>query len=290
MKRRTLLLGLGSVAAGATLIGGSEAFSDASADRGVGVSVASDPEALLGIEGTSNTSVTPSFTNNTNVTMDVTLDSSESIELDVDDNGTWETSPVTFSLSSGQTREVNVRFAGECNDAGPATLDIDATLLDGSTDVGSITLSRDVEIPESGQVAVTPNVKSAGNSGFYEFELENTGCVDVTIVGLGINETTEPTADKVGGRDNDDIFTAEGQSVASTVIPIDNSNPDSATIVSLDQNVSLDQDITKTFEFDRFRTASNGNAPMKDEDVKITLEFSDGSTLVEKLCPNACSL
>jgi len=292
VSRRKVLGGLGvglAAIGGGSLAVGTRAYDSVEADRTTNVSTADDPSALLGLEGNDDTSVTPTVTNNTNNSMDVTFDSSESVEFDVGTNGTYEAVPVTFSLASGETKEVAISYTGDCTDAGSATIDKTVDLLDGGSTVGSITLSRTWQIPESGQIQVTANVKSAGNSGKYEFELENTGCFDVTITGLGINETTNTDATKVGGKNNDDILTQGGTAIVSSVIPIDNSDPDNATIVDFDTNVPLAQNETKTFTFDRFRDDANNNVKMKGDDVKTTLQFSDGSTAVTKLCLNGCS-
>ena len=49
MKRRTLLVGLGSAAAGSAVVFGSGAFTQVSADRGVTIGIDRDSEALLAL-------------------------------------------------------------------------------------------------------------------------------------------------------------------------------------------------------------------------------------------------
>lgn len=50
MRRRRLIVGLGSVSVGAGLMTGSGAFSNVQADRGVSLAVVKDPEAYLGLD------------------------------------------------------------------------------------------------------------------------------------------------------------------------------------------------------------------------------------------------
>lgn len=296
ISRRKLLVGAGAVLTGAGLTS-TGAFSSVVADRETRINETTDPNALLGIADYDTTSTT-SITNNTNSRMDVTLNSAESVEFDVGTDGTTLAPPVTpsddsrLSLAAGGSVDVGITFTGSCSNAGAVAVSSDGQLKDGSGNtIGSVSLTRDWKIAASGGVDITPNVSATGNSGQYDFELENTGCSDVTIVKLGINETTEPTAVKVGGKNNDGILTVGGTSVTSTVIPIDSTTPGSATLVDLNggAGVGLNRDQTKSFSFDRVRDSRDGNAKMKGEDIKITIELSDGSTTVEKLCPNACS-
>lgn len=55
LTRRNTIIGLGTIAAGAGVIGGSGAFDSVEADRSVEVSVAGDAEALLKLEPTNST-------------------------------------------------------------------------------------------------------------------------------------------------------------------------------------------------------------------------------------------
>ncbi|MEF8831134.1 MAG: hypothetical protein V5A23_06305 [Halobacteriales archaeon] len=288
--RITRRTALGLIGAGAVSFGlDSGAFSNATANRGASVDVTEDPNALLGLEGYDDDSVTPTVTNNSGYAMSITLDSPDSVEFDVGTDGNYVAAPVTFTLAAGATEPVDIKYTGSCTDAGSATVNKSVDLTDGGATVGQITLSRTWQIPQSGQVDVTGYVKDVGNSGKYEFELENTGCFDVTIVGLGINETTNPDAAKVGGKNKDDVLTQGGTSIVSSPIPIDNATDD-ATIVAFDSQEGLDQNQSKTFSFDVFRDASDKKVGMKGEDVKVTLEFSDGSTGIVNLCVNGgCS-
>jgi len=140
---------------------------------------------------------------------------------------------------------------------------------------------------QAGAIQVTPDVKSAGNSGKYEFGLENTGNIDATIVAIGVNDTTVSSVEKVGGKNNDDILTAGGYGqIVSDVIQIDSDNPNQANRYDFSTDVVIAQNDEQLFEFDRFRDASNGNGAMKGSSVTITLWFSDGTSTTLLLDPN----
>lgn len=270
------------------------AYTSAVTDRGATAPVADDPNAVLGLEGLRDTSVTPAFTNQSNAAMDVTLSAAESgVEWDLDDDGTYVSDPVTFGLSSGTTRTVAVRGADE------VTTNISVAVSSEGTTTGRIDLQRTIDVPQSNVVQeIQGSAKGAGGSGKYEFELENTGGIDVTLVAVGVNETTNPNATVV---ENGEVLTAAGTQVVSSPIPVDSSQPNQDTRVDFDQDVSLDAGQTKSFEFDRFQTDDSGNgnngngnggggqnATMDGEDVKATFYFSDGSSGVVDLCIGGC--
>ena len=272
--RRRFLVGAGSLLVGSGAIYQSGAFSKVAADRGMNLQTAADPNALLGLEGVSDAGTTPTFTNNTDGPMDVTLDSTDtSVEFDLGDMGSFTNGRVSFSLSPGETRTVAINGGST---SVPVSVNGELLAGDGNVD-GQISLTRSYAVPQAGQVQLTPNVTSTGNSGKYEFELENTGSIDVSIVGIGVNETSEPNAIEVAGGG---ILVVEGTSVLSQTIPVDSTAPDQDTRVDFNNSVSLDTGVTKLFEFEKFRTAGSGNsgAKMKGESVTATFYFSDGSS------------
>jgi hypothetical protein len=283
--RRNLLAavatGIAGIGLGANVLKPS-AYTSARAGRSASANVADDPNAVLGLEGLNDTSVTPTFTNQSDATMDITLDAVETgIEWDVGDDGTYEQDPVTFQLSSGAFRDIAVKGANE------VTVNITADLTSNGTVTGRIELERVIDVPQSNVVQeIQGSAKAAGNSGKYEFDLENTGDIDVTLVGVGVNETTNPDAASVG---KNGILLASGQSVVSTPIPVDSSAPNEDTRVDFDRNVALGAGTTKSFEFDRFLDSNGNNAKMKDEDLRVTFYFSDGSSGVVELCLNGCN-
>jgi hypothetical protein len=165
------------------------------------------------------------------------------------------------------------------------TVELQVSDGNGRSDTDTTTVI--IEPSQAGSIQVTPNVQSAGNSGKYSFELENTGSVDATIVALGINNTTDAQATKVGGNADDPIFeetSPQSRQLISTVIQFD-SNTQTAARYNFDQNVDLARGQARTFEFDRFRDSSEGNGKMKNDTVYITLWFSDGSTATIELAP-----
>lgn len=281
---------MGVIAGGAVLtIADSRSYSQVLAGRGVSVTTTSDPDALLGIEGRTDSSVTPTFSNNSNVSMTLDLNSPDDIEFDVGDNGNWTVPPVTITLAAGGSENVNIRFVGDCTDAGQATVDATAVLedSDGTTEA-TIDLSRQFAIPEAGQVQFSGNVQSSGKSGKYEFEILNEGCTDVTLSGIGINETTTD-ADYVSGGGS--LYNRNnGDELVTDRIPIDNSSPTDDTRKNLNPNLSLPQGESVLLEFVRFQREGTGqsNVDMQGEDVRVTLYFSDESSSTVKLCNGRC--
>lgn len=258
------------------------AYTSARAGRSASANVADDPNAVLGLEGLNDTSVTPTFTNQSGAAMDITLDAVESgVEWDVGDDGNYEQDPVTFQLSSGAFTDIAVKGANE------VTVDITADLTSNGTVTGRIELQRVIDVPQSNVVQqIQGTAKGAGNSGQYSFDLENTGNIDVTLVGVGVNETTNPAATSVGEKD---ILEVSKQSVVSTPIPVDSSAPDEDTRVGFDQNVDLGAGTTKKFKFNRFLDSNGDQTNMSDEDLRVTFYFSDGSSGVVELCLSGCN-
>lgn len=285
-----LMAGGGLLAATQTL-----GFSNVTAGRGVSVDTATDPNALLGLENLSSGGKTPTFTNNAADEMDITLDSPDDATFTVV-GGNQSGSTVTFSLASGASQEVEV------DGPDPTTVDIVVDLLDGGTKVGEITLQRDVSVSQASAVReIQGSANSAGNSGKYEFQLENTGDIDVTVVGIGINQTTNQNAQFVSGGGS--LFDSDGTELVSDRIPVDSSNPDSDTRRNLDPDLTLNAGNSATLEFNKFRTGKSGggngngngngnggsaNADMRGEDVQITLYFEDGSEGTFDLCIGGC--
>lgn len=284
LTRRAALACLGSGAAVA--LSGSFGFNSATAGRGVSVAVADDPRALLGLGGVKDGSTTPTFENNSSHPMDITLDSSDGIELDVGNTGTWSSPPVSFSLSVGETEQVNIRFAGDCTSSGTATVNVDAQ-LDGGT-AGTISLVREYEVPQAGQVEFAGTANSAGSSGIYEFQLENTGCGDVTFTGIKIVETTTDADYVSGGGSLTNSDT--GAELITQRIDIGSCDPQAETCYDMDPTVSLPQNQTVNFKFNKFRRNGRGkkNVDMRGEDVRITLYYGDGSSSTVELCLGSC--
>lgn len=287
-KRRVTRRGaLGLLASGACLtVIGSSGVTTVSGNRSTSLNSVGDASAYLSVENKTDASTPITLTNRTNDDMEVTLaaPNDDDTEFDVHDDGSSDGSNPTFSLLPGTGNSVDV----DVLDDGTITVEFSADLLDGSGNViGTIDFTRDVEAQtQAGQVQVTANVKSTGNSGKYEFELENTGSVDATLVGIGVRWTTNGNVAEVarhGGGDG--IFTAEGTQVVSNSIPVDNSDQSSDTRRDFTQNVSLNQGVTKLFAFERFQTANGDNADMKDESVYITIYFEDGSSADKDLVP-----
>lgn len=276
MKSRRWLLG---AITGGVFISASaaESFSVGSILRETQSVVASDPDGLVGISDADDGDTVPSFHNNGTTEMVITLDSNDSsVRFDVGNTGTFANAPVTFTLTSGQSEEVAIDANSES-----ATVDIDVT-LNGDT----IYLKREFGVSQAGQIEVTANVQSSGNSGVYSFGLQNTGTIDATIAKIGIFQTSVGDVVKVGGRNQDDILIHNDDQVVGEIISIDSTNPSNATLRNLNPMVALIAGgPEQVFEFDRFREEDNSNGRMNNAEVEIQLEFTDGSSTSLKLCP-----
>lgn len=271
---------MGMAGTGAAMIGTS-AFTSVSSDRNANLSTASDANALLGIDGYADPGTVPTFTNNTSSSVDITLDSSEDVEFDVQDDGSFELVPVTFTLPAGGSVDVAIQ------DGGNAGSDSDIDIIANSGE-RVIETTRNFAIPASSAVKdIEPSVTAAGGSGKYEFQLENKGSTTVTLTEIGVVQTTNNNVTKVGGKKNDGIFNnvTSGNSIVNNPITIGGSRQPLTTVVDLDPgpNNSI------TFEFDRFRNSQNKNGDMSGEDVRIEVAFSDGSSTTLDLCINGCS-
>jgi hypothetical protein len=278
--RRGFLLKLGGgiavlAGSGAVLIP-SESFNLGVVSRDAPFLTADDANATLGIEGYDDGGTVSTFTNNTNSSMDVTLDATEDVEFDLGDDGSWQLVPVTFPLAVGASIDVAVR------DGGNAGTDSDIDITANFTE-GKIRATRTFAISAASSVtSIDSTVAAAGNSGKYEFQLENTGNSTVTLAEIGVVETTNDNATTVGGKNPDSILENldTGSSVVNNVLTIGGSREPLTTDVDLDPGSPV------SLEFDRFRDGNNKNAAMKGEDVRIDVAFSDGSSRVLDLCVN----
>jgi PKD repeat protein len=153
-----------------------------------------------------------------------------------------------------------------------------------STTSGTLTVEKE----EGEIISIGGTVSTSGSSGDYEFELENTGNIDATLVAIGINETSNDNAVRVY-KNNGKILTKDGTTIIDETIEFD-SNSNQATRYDLIQNVTIASGDTGTFEFDRFEELSNNGyqkTDMSEKTVTITVWFSDGSQTTLTLDPNA---
>lgn len=272
MKRRAFL-GLGATSIGVGALYGTGAFSSVSAGRGVSVNASDDADALLGIEGT-GADTTPKFTNNTDTgSMGIELDSGDNIEFDVNGDGEFEEPPVSFSIDAGASQQVELD--GNDNEADVA---VSADLINSDgTVVGRISLNRVFEIPQVATIKeIVGTVKQSGGSGKYEFSLTNESDKTVTIDGFGI-DWTNPSAEKVGGKKNDQILERNGTQIIDEVITV------GGTIVDVigGEEVTLAGGDQADFDFDRFRDDQDDNFGVDDVDLNVRAE--DGSTATVEL-------
>ncbi|APX97936.1 hypothetical protein SAMN05421809_1223 [Natronorubrum daqingense] len=272
--RRTAL---GLIGAG-VLLTASETFgfSEIYAGRGVSVTASDDPSAYLGIDGTT-ADRTPVFVNNTTTySMTVELDSDDDIEFDVNGEDEFQ-EQVEFDIEPGENQEIEVGGTDETAIV-HIFADLEPTNSDDAT--GIIDLERIFEIPQTAAISdIQGSVDSAGNSGNYEFIIENTQPDDGQVVeldGLAISWTNNEDANQVGGH-NDDILLFEDEQIIDEVIYI------GEELVGFSRDgeentVAIEPGDEMEFEFDRFREEDGGGSNVGVDDVDITVRATDGST------------
>ncbi|MFT4881349.1 MAG: hypothetical protein ACI9CA_000337 [Natronomonas sp.] len=274
VNRRRFIAGLGSLAIGSGALMQSGAFSTVKGDRGVSVQTAADKDAILGLEGVDDPNTTPAFENNSTSSMEVTLKSTDSsVEFDENGDGSF-TDTAKLGLNPGDKSEVVINGNGDS-----VPVSVTAKLPDRSDPEATISLTRDYAVPvQADQIQLTSNLNAAGNSGKYEFEIENTGNTEVTVVGIRI-EDTSTNAEEVANK-NGSTLVAGGTGVLSNPIPVDSENPDRDTRRDFDSNstVSLSGGATENFKFDRFQDSAGKKVGMQNQSVTVKLYFSDGSS------------
>lgn len=246
------------------------AFRRVEVDRATEVDVTGDSYAYLGLSGF-HAGEPASYTNRFTGQAVVTLDSMEpSLELDVGVTGSYEDTPVSFTLDEGETMEVELR----------ADVDDVDVLVQASYPDAYIELSRSYEVPEATGVELVADVRAVGGSGRYEWGLENTGGRAATVTSVGVSCTSNSEADRV---DSNRILNLEGESIADNPMEIesgcgyvDRVNVDSFTVEPLN-----DGGRERVLEFDRFMRPPGSPGPphadMRGEDVTVNIGFQDGS-------------
>ncbi|WP_139326972.1 hypothetical protein [Natronorubrum daqingense] len=240
------------------------------------VTASDDPSAYLGIDGTT-ADRTPVFVNNTTTySMTVELDSDDDIEFDVNGEDEFQ-EQVEFDIEPGENQEIEVGGTDETAIV-HIFADLEPTNSDDAT--GIIDLERIFEIPQTAAISdIQGSVDSAGNSGNYEFIIENTQPDDGQVVeldGLAISWTNNEDANQVGGH-NDDILLFEDEQIIDEVIYI------GEELVGFSRDgeentVAIEPGDEMEFEFDRFREEDGGGSNVGVDDVDITVRATDGST------------
>ncbi|WP_436924051.1 RICIN domain-containing protein [Halosimplex amylolyticum] len=169
-KRRTTSrrAALGLIGSGALVVASRTfAATNLSVSRPADMSVVSDPNAYLGIDGIGTSPGDEiSVVNNTDATLEVTVTTSNfRIESGGSDTE-W-----TFQLAAGSSQTVQFSPDGANSD----DVQFEGDLLDGSTETGRIEFSRTIEIPpEDGQTYRIENVHSGLSLGaVFAWEINN---------------------------------------------------------------------------------------------------------------------
>lgn len=120
-----------------------------------------------------------------------------------------------------------------------------------------------------------------GESGIFRFSLDNSGDATATVVGIGINSTTESGVeyvDKYAG--GDDILRNQesGEQLLSDRLTFNSTTPETAEKHELATSLELSSGQQAELRFQRFLEANGSHGDLKDEQVTITLWFEDEST------------
>ncbi len=273
MKRRAFL-GLGASSIGIGTLYGTGAFSAVSTGRGVSVNAADDSNALLGVRNANDPDLPPEFANRSDFRMEIEFDPERSgVTFDGE-------SPENFVLTLEPGAEASVEI--ESDSSGVFTITVDGTLVDDSGQVaGSILMDREFGVPQAAQISLTANVRSVGNSGKFEFEIENDGEIDVQIEAVAVNYATLN-----GGSDPDRITDAlrddTGGNDAPGPIDVLDRGPDeleAGDFVPFSAPISLDRGNVNEFRADKLVDANGKNVKYKNSSgtLDITLRLGDDS-------------
>lgn len=270
LSRRKAVLGSIAIGVGMVATGASDQISG---HRATNISTAEDDTAFISLRGLGEGDV-PEIQNQFSTACTVTLavPSDHSTEFDIGNTGSFESGPVSFSLSAGETREWAVSA-----DTDPVSVEIFA-------DVGhsAVELTRNVAVPQAGQFKIIENVDSTGASGAFSFTLRNEGSRDAFVTGIRVDETSTDAVEVSNG----DIFVLDesefGDESPRQLIS-DPLEVGASTVTRFDDDdivVIPDTEEPLTFEFDRFRNSpgpGSPNADMRGEIIWVTLSFEDGS-------------
>jgi uncharacterized cupredoxin-like copper-binding protein len=112
------------------------------------------------------------------------------------------------------------------------------------------------------------------NAGNIEFYLGNTGRDAVEISGIVVNESTDPKATTVDNDGNREFAGAGGYVNIAGGITIGASDA-----TPLDQTATISAGTIETFSLEQFRDSKGNSRNHNNDDITVTLVFSDGSTL-----------
>jgi len=169
LTRRNAIIGLGTIAAGAGVIGGSGAFDSVSADRSFEVSVTGDAAGLLGLTATNET-----------IAGTETVDGNEIIYFQLDSDETNSNAPAVneealtkfydaFEVANNGSQDVNLSITLPSNLNGVVFRGDDSNTTDLTTNSVLLspgdTLSVDIEIDTRGSNTYQdPATNNSGNA------------------------------------------------------------------------------------------------------------------------------
>lgn len=225
MKRRTLLLGLGTTAAGSAVLFGSGAFTQVSADRGVTIGIDRDSEALLALIANDEfDSVFESDDGELTIDTDELSDGNEgfnvgaTIEIGETDGDEVVDGEEAFKIVNNFDSNVNV------------TIDLtDEDFGDGSGDLTFYTTRSDNELNES--------VTADEEDGELALETVESGAEVLVAIEIETDSTSDPD-----DFDGEVTFTAEPSAQASAPEPDGSISIGDETYGTLDEAVDAAED------------------------------------------------
>ena len=137
----------------------------------------------------------------------------------------------------------------------------------------SETAQIDVEESMADRTYVSGTAVDTTNAGNIEFYLGNTGGDAVEINGIVVNASTDPQATTVDNDGNREFAGADGyvNIAGGIIIGASDATP-------LDQTATISAGI-ETFSLEQFRDSNGNSRNHNNDDITVTLVFSDGSTL-----------
>lgn len=172
----------------------------------------------------------------------------------------------TFTLNSGQNRDVLVNINSNAQNNKEVKYDVEAESLDGSylfTQENKVRIINPV-------LKISGAVEGVGASGKFNFNLKNEGDINVTLTDVQILSTSSNRAVKVS---KGNILTADGQQVVSSPIII------GGNYKQLNPELFLEKGGEISFQFDRFQISDDErgkpNVDMRGESITVVFKFKN---------------
>ncbi|PSP43125.1 hypothetical protein BRC66_00125, partial [Halobacteriales archaeon QH_2_66_30] len=172
----------------------------------------------------------------------------------------------------GENLTIDVSAQGESYAEGQVDVTVEAS--DRVDNTATESWSFEVTEPMADRTYVSGTAVDTTNDGNIEFYLRNTGGDAVEISGIVVNKSTDPKATTVDNDGNREFAGAGGYVNIAGGITIGASDA-----TPLDQTATISAATIETFSLEQFRDSNGNGRNHNNEDITVTLVFSDGSTL-----------